>query len=340
MTTGSTVDVTRGGELESRHRVHGVVVGVEPGEEFRFGDPTLLTFWRSSMKPFQALPMAEDGVVEALEISDRELAVCCASHAGTPEHLELVTGLLARAGLDEEALECGPHRPFDGETARALLRAGESFTPLHNNCSGKHAGMLALAVHHGWPTRGYRTSDHPVQERIRAGLADWLDVDPEGLTWATDGCGVPTPCLSLRQMARAFARIGRAARAGPPDGASAVVGAMTRHPKLVSGEGRAVTRIMEATGGTVLAKEGAEGVFCLAGPEAGWGLAVKVADGGRRAGAPAALGILEALDLVPGEALEELDDLARPSLRNTLEEVVGGITPRLEGRPAATAPGP
>lgn len=340
MTAVSAVDVVRGGELESRHRVHGVAVGLEPGEEVRFGDPDLVACWRSSLKPFQALPLAEDGAVEALDMSARELAVCCASHVGTPAHLEVVEGLLARIGRDEGALECGPHRPFDGETARELLRRGEEFTRLHNNCSGKHAGMLALAVHHGWPPEGYRKPEHPVQRRIRSGLGDWLDVEPGKLAWVTDGCGVPTPCLSLRQMARAFARLGRAAASGDRPGAAAVVDAMTRHPELVSGDGRPVTRIMEASGGAVLAKEGAEAVFCLAGPGAGWGLAVKVADGSRRAATPAALAALDELGLAPPGGLGGLEDLRRPAIRNTRDEAVGELVPRMAGRRAPASPGP
>lgn len=340
MTAGGAVDVTRGDELESRHRVHAVVVGLEPGEEVRFGDPDLAAYWRSSLKPFQALPLARDGVVEALGLGERELAVCCASHVGAPAHLEAVERLLSRIGRDAGALECGPHRPFDGDVAREVLRRGGEFTPLHNNCSGKHAGMMALAVHHGWPTQGYRRPDHPVQRRIRSGIAEWLDVDPDRLAWGTDGCGVPTPCLTLRQMARAYARLGRAAAAGDRPGAGAVVDAMTRHPKLVSGAGRPVTRIMEAADGAVLAKEGAEGVYCMAGPEEGWGLALKVADGARRAGTPAALAVLEDVGLPSSGGLDGLGDLRRPSIRNTRDETVGAIVPRMTGRRAPASPGP
>jgi L-asparaginase II len=333
------VDVYRGGELESRHRVHAVVVGLASGEEARFGDPTCLTYWRSSMKPFQALPLTVDGADRALEMDARELALCCASHVGSPEHVRTVSSLLSRLGLGEEDLACGPHAPFDDDAAREVVRSGEAFSRLHNNCSGKHAGMLALALHHGWPTAGYEDPGHPVQERIRRELDEWLDVDAGGLAWGTDGCGVPTAYLSLRQMARAFGRLGRASRGGH-EGAARVVSAMTTHPELVSGPGRPVTRIMEASGGRVLAKEGAEGVTCLADPGAGWGLALKVSDGARRGATPAALEALATLALLPEEEMEELDDLRCPAIDNTRGETVGRIRARMEVRTAATAPGP
>ena len=329
------VRVRRGEQTESIHRVSGVIVGLEPRSEASFGDPERLTFWRSSMKPFQALPLAEDGVVEALDLSRPELALCCASHAGTPRHVEVVTGLLERLGMAEDRLHCGPHPPFDDESARAVLREGAAFTRVHNNCSGKHAGMMALALHHGWEVGGYAEPEHPVQERIRRSLRAWLDVEPSGLSWGSDGCGVPTPYLSLRQMARAFARLGRAAPAG--GAAGAVVGAMTAHPELVSGTGRPVTRLMEATGGRLLVKEGAEGVLCLAGIEDGWGMALKVEDGNGRAAVPAALEALARLGLLSADTAGEVEDLRRPTVENTRGEPVGRLVPEIDVRRTAAS---
>lgn len=328
--------VRRGGAVESAHRVHAVIVGLEGDEELRYGDPDRLAHWRSSMKPFQALPMVADGAADALGLGEEHVAVCCASHVGTPAHLELVGAVLDRAGAEASDLACGPHPPFDGGAARAVLRSGRSYTSLHNNCSGKHAGMLAVARHAGWPPDGYREPDHPVQARIREELARWLDVDPDGLAWATDGCGVPTPLLSVRQMARAYARLGRAAALGE-EGPARVVGAMTAHPEAVSGAGRPTTRLMADTGGRLLAKEGAEGVFCLAGPGEGWGLALKVEDGGRRAAAPAVVEALADAGLLAGEEAERLEAVRRPELRNSRDEVVGRIEGRMEGRRTATA---
>jgi len=326
--TPGRVLVTRGGETESVHLVDAVVVGLRSGEEARFGDPERTAFWRSSFKPFQALPIAADGVARALGWGPRQLALAAASHAGTSVHVQLAVSMLADAGLGPADLECGTHPPYDREAAEEVLRDGRSYSPLHNNCSGKHAGMLALAVHHGWPTAGYIEWDHPVQERIRRGLDRWLGVDPLALVWGRDGCGVPTACLSLRRMAVAYARLGRAAAAGE-EAPAAIVDAMRAHPELVSGPDRPGTRIMEVTGGRLLAKGGAEGVFCAAGPTEGWGLALKVRDGASRAAGPALVATFEALALLSREEVERLAGIARPPVLNVAGAEVGAIEAEL-----------
>ena len=320
----------RGNEVESSHRVHGVVVGLEDGE-VKCGEPDLLAYWRSAAKPFQALPVVQEGAAERFDFDAADLALCCASHAGTGDHVSRVRDLLERIGLSPAALACGPHRPYDDAAARALERSGEDFAPIHNNCSGKHAGMLARAVHAGDPVEGYLDYDHPVQARFRESLSRWLDVAPDRLGWATDGCGVPTPYLSLRQMARAYGRLIRAAVEGD-ESASAVAGAMMRYPELVSGEGRLTTRFLDAGEGELLAKEGAEGVLCLAGPESGWGMALKVLDGSKRAMGPAAAELLHRLDLLGPAALKRLDDERTRQVQNTREETVGRLQPEMSVR--------
>jgi L-asparaginase II len=284
------------------------------------------------MKPFQALPLVTDGVTETYGFGSAELAMCCASHDGTPTQVEIVSAMLARLGLFSGQLACGIHPPYHRPSADAVVRSGGHFTPLHNNCSGKHTGMLALAMHRGWPIRGYAERDHPVQRRIRRELEEWLDVDPEILRWTVDGCSVPTPYLSLRQMARAYARLGRAA-AADVRGATEVVTAMTTHPELVSGEGNLATRLMQDTNGRVLGKEGAEGVFCATAPQLGWGLAVKIGDGNARAAGPAVIGMLESLGLLGAEESERLSDMREPLVINRLGRAVGDIhadmSPRL-----------
>lgn len=328
----NTVRVMRGTEIESRHRAHGIVCGLETGEEAQFGDSELLAFWRSAMKPFQALPLVTDGAMEAYGFGSPELAMCCASHDGTPAQVEIVSAMLGRLGLFSGQLDCGVHPPYHRPSADAVVRSGGHFTPLHNNCSGKHTGMLALALHRGWPLRGYTERDHAVQLRIRRELREWLDVDPEIVRWTVDGCSVPTPYLSLRQMARAYARLGRAAAAGSR-GATEVVGAMTTHPDLVSGVGNFATRLMQDTEGRIVGKEGAEGVFCAAAPQLGWGLAMKLGDGNARATPPAVIGMLEALGLLSDEESERLADMREPLVINRLGRRVGVIqadmSPRL-----------
>lgn len=330
------VRVWRGEETESVHLVHGVVVGMEPNQEIRFGHPGLLTFWRSAMKPFQAMPVVADGAADRFGFHPPEIALCAASHAGTPEHVERVSAMLEAVGLEERQLACGPHPPFSEEAARALAREERDPTKLHNNCSGKHVGMLALAAHAGWPLKGYDDLGHPVQQRILRELSQWLDVEPDRLAWAVDGCGAPTPMLSLRQMARAYARLGRAARSGD-EAPARVVEAMTGWPHLVSGKGRLATRLMQATAGRLLAKDGAEGLLCVAAPAEGWGMAVKVRDGASRAVAPAALGMLVVLGLLEAEEAEALAGERRPELLNTQGRTVGELVAELRPHPVPVA---
>ena len=208
------------------------------------------------------------------------------------QHIERVAALLRRLGLSEDHLHCGPHPPFDIESARVLSCAGRLPGRLHNNCSGKHAGMLALALHHGWPIEGYERLDHPVQRRLQESLGFWMDHEPEDHHWALDGCGVPTPRMPLHEMARAYSRLARQARRGN-EAAAAVVSAMTSFPELTSSPGRVPLQIMQATNGRLLAKEGAEGVLCVAAVDDDWGLAVKVEDGAIRAVGPATVQLME-----------------------------------------------
>lgn len=326
------VRLSRGGVSESEHEVHAVLAG-PAGTERSFGDPELQAYWRSSMKPFQAMTVVAAGAAERFGLGSEELAVLGASHHGTKRHLAVVERILERVGLPPSALACGPHRPYDEEAADALSRAGETPTRLHNNCSGKHAGMLALAVHEGWETDGYHLFDHPLQRRVRRELARWLDPDPETLTWAPDGCAVPTPFLAVRHMAAAYRRLS----SSDDPHARAVVSGMTEHPQLVSGRAALSARLMEATDGRLLAKEGAEGVFCLAGLADGWGAACKVRDGAARAVAPAVLSLLEETERLTPAELERLSDLRRPEILNTRGERVGVIDVELAGARVGTA---
>ncbi len=289
------------------------------------GDPVMLTFWRSAMKPFQTLPLIEDGAIEAFGFGEEEIALCCASHGATRAHVEVVERMLSRLDVDSDALHCGAHPPFDQDAAFMLRCSGHEPRKIHNNCSGKHAGMLALARHHGWNPEGYWNLDHPVQERIRAALRPWMDLEPDEHEWALDGCGVPTPRLPLREMARAYARLVRRAREGRPD-AAAVVSAMTRRPELTSSPGRAPLVLMEATGGRILAKEGAEGVLCLASKQDDWGMAVKVKDGSLRAVGPVVVAVLDHAGMLSGEERKRLEVLQDVPILNTLGAEVGRVT--------------
>lgn len=322
------VVVTRGGVVESVHRVSVAVVDAGGRTVAQAGDPELLTFYRSAAKPLQALPLVEDGVVERFGMTASELAVCCASHSGEAGHVEAVSSILRKLGLGEGALACGPHPPLHEAAAEALAQTGQTPRPIHNNCSGKHAGMLALAMFHGWPVSGYQEAAHPVQRRMRAEIARWSGMSESELSGAVDGCGVVTFPVPLHRMALSFARFAAAAARGQPP--ARVVAAMLSHPYHVAGTGRMCTALMEAAGGRVFVKVGAEGVYCAGVPDEGLGIALKVEDGAKRASEPAFLRALAGLGLLDGDALDVLACFAEPEITNTREEAVGRVQVELE----------
>jgi len=320
--TGRVV-VTRGGIVESYHEVHLAVMDAGGARIAWTGDPARVAFMRSAAKPFQALPLVEDGVVEAFHVPMEELAVCCASHNAEARHLEVVRSLLARIGLSEDDLECGAHLPMGEEASMELLASGGKARAVHNNCSGKHAGMLALALHHGWDPRGYVGRDHPVQRRMLREVSRWTDLPESGIATGVDGCGVITCAVPVDRMALAFARFGAAAHAG--EAPERVLGAMRAHPYLVAGTGRLCTAVLDRAGEEVFVKTGAEGVFGAGLPARGLGVALKVSDGGSRASDVALVRVLERLGVLGSDDLEALADFRRRTLRNVRQEVVGHV---------------
>jgi L-asparaginase II len=325
------VEVTRGAVLESRHRVHAAVVDAGGRLRAFAGDPELVTFFRSAAKPLQALPLVDDGALERYGLTLEELALCCGSHSGSAAHTRVAERILEKAGVTAEALACGPHPPFDEEAQRLLAEAGLEPGRLHNNCSGKHAGMMMLARARGWDTAGYERPEHPVQQRILAEVARWTRMPVEAIALAADGCGVPCFALPLRQMALSFAAFAAAARAGER-GPSVVFEAMTAHPEMVAGSGRVCTALMRQARGRLFAKVGAEGVYCVGVPGAELGIALKVDDGAARAVAPAILAVLRELDLISEDDFGALHSFAYAELLNTRGEPVGQIRPAVRLR--------
>lgn len=315
--------VMRGDRVESAHVVH---VAVTNGARVvaQAGDPARVSFLRSAAKPLQALPLVEDGVTHALGLTGSELALCCASHNAESRHLRAAAAILRRAGLEEGDLACGPHAPMRPADTERLAAAGERPRSIHNNCSGKHAGMLALAVHHGWPTEGYHRAAHPVQKRMRAEVARWTGMDADAIESAVDGCGVVTFAMPLARVADAFARFGVESR-DPESGAAGVLDALRAHPFMVAGTGRLCTALIAKTRGRLVAKTGAEGVYCATVPDAGLGIALKVEDGARRAADVALVEVLAALELLVAEELEALAAWRCPPVRNTRGQRVGAI---------------
>jgi L-asparaginase II len=317
------IEVVRGDLLESSHPVHVAVSDGDGKLVASVGDVGRNTFFRSAAKPIQALPLVEEGVLDRFGFTEEELALCCASHEGEPAHVAGVQSMLAKAGLDAEALRCGPHPPFAEVESRALVERGERPGRIHNNCSGKHAGMLALAVSMGWDPDDYHRIGHPVQRRMLEEVARWSDVSDKDIGVAVDGCGVACFSVPLMDMAAAFARFSVAAAAGGSPGR--VVSAMTSYPFMVGGTGRACTEVMERTGFGTFVKVGAEGVYAGGAPERGLGLAIKVGDGARRAVEVALVRVLTQLDLLGDADLEALADWVTPPVHNTRGDVVGNV---------------
>jgi len=336
------VEVRRGNIIEARHR--GSIVAVEPDGRIvaRLGDEGLIVSSRSTIKPIQALPVITSGAAERFKIDSNELAVICASHDGEPIHTETVAGLLSKIGLDESALMCGVQRPYSERAAADLERRGLPFTQLHNNCSGKHAGMLATAVHLSLPTENYISADHPVQKEIATRFARMAGLG-RNLTTAIDGCSAPTFGVPLLSLAIAFSRlvspwsVSRDNQSGPAAAAADtaafkwIIAAMTAHPEMIGGSnGRLDTELMRAAGGRLVSKVGAEAVHGLGALPSetfprGLGVAIKVEDGAKRAVAPVVMETLAQLGVVGRPELERLVDYHQPHVLNHRRVRVGEV---------------
>jgi len=315
------VDVTRGELTESVHAVEVAVVDAAGRLVASAGEPDLVTFWRSAAKPFQALPLVADGGADRFALGADAIALACGSHSSEPMHVALALRMLATIGCQESELACGPHTPLSPAVHESALRAGTTLTAAWSNCSGKHAGMLALARYHGWPTAGYERSGHPAQERILAEVARWTGLGKGDIVQAVDGCTTVCFGLPLRHMALAYARLG----ASLEPAAIRVREAIATHPELIGGTRRLCTDLIRESRGAVLAKVGAEGVYCAALPHAGLGVALKVIDGDMRSSQVALLGVLAQVD--PAGALspvlEALSGYATPAIHNTRRAQTG-----------------
>lgn len=332
MTTGSCiVEVLRGEVVESQHRVHVAVAHAEQGLVASAGNPAHISFVRSAIKMFQALPFVEGGGVERFGLTGDELALCTASHGGEPFHVAAARSILAKARITEEALACGLHPPMHAPSAEALRASGMTASRIHNNCSGKHAGMLAYTSQQGWVTNGYHRSAHPAQQRILATVATWMGVEQTDIEQAVDGCGLPTFALPLDAVAEGCARFSAAAADKQP-APSTIFAAMTAHPEYVAGTDRLDTDLIRITQGRLFSKVGAEGFYCVGVPSMRLGVAMKVEDGALRAVEPALLAVLRSIDAISWDELKGLTRYAEPAILNTRGETVGSVRALLDLR--------
>ena len=315
------VNVMRGAAIESTHCGAIAVVDADGAIVASLGDIQRPIFPRSAIKVLQALPLVASGAADRLGLTDAELALACASHNGEALHAQTAAAMLAKAGLDHTALECGAHWPYLDTASRALAAQGQEPTALNNNCSGKHAGFLCLAcaLHGGVNLRqyvsGYVKPEHPVMREVTAAVQATTGCDLATAPRGTDGCSIPTYAIPLRQLAHAFARVGTGVglSEGHARAAKRLRAAVAKAPFMVAGTGRFDTRVMEQLGERVFCKVGAEGVFCAALPERGLGVAIKIDDGNN---ARACEVVMAAVI----EAFVALDD-AQADLMRTLSEV-------------------
>jgi L-asparaginase II len=343
------VEVRRGGITESRHRGH--VVAVEPDGTLvaHLGRPETVTYLRSSAKPYQAIPLIVSGAADRFGFSEKEIALACASHSGEPIHTEVAASMLKKIGLGPEALKCGIHEPYSTEVARRLREKNEKPNVLQNNCSGKHAGMLALALHLGAPIETYDEPTNPVQLAIGKTVAQFSGVPIEDIAVGTDGCGVPVFGITVKAMALMYARL-----VSPPaefegktrDACARIVSAMTTYPELIGGTAdRLDTEIMHAAKGRLVSKVGAEGVYTVGIlPSADWprglGLALKIEDGDdHRARPTVVIESLRQLGILADESLEAVARYAFFPVRNRRGDIVGEVTPEFELKLAGNTQG-
>ena len=279
------VEATRGDLVESAHRGAGAVVDADGRVVMVFGDVDRAVYPRSAVKALQALPLVASGAADRLGLSEKEIALSCASHSGSEDHVATARGMLAKAGYDERALECGAHWPLGEDEARALARSGRAPTALHNNCSGKHAGFVCLSCATGVAPKGYVAPDHAVQREVAASIEAMTGARLSEEMRGVDGCAIPTYAVPLVALARGFARLGtgHGLSQGRRIAAARIRAAVAAHPLTVAGRGRFDSEVMSLLGPRVFTKSGAEGVFCAALPESGLGLAVKADDGAGRA---------------------------------------------------------
>ncbi len=324
--------VFRGDQVESFHRGHIVAVDGDGRVVYAAGNGDVRVYLRSAAKPFQALPAVHAGVQEAFGLSEAELALMCASHNGEEMHVQAAASILQKCGLTPAALQCGVHRPIGVDLG--VVPEKSPYDVLQNNCSGKHAGMLAACRRRGWPIESYLDPGHPHQQRILQTISEYSGVAAAEIGVDVDGCSAPVFHLPLRALAHMYARFARREDAA----ADLLFRCMSTNPQMVAGSGRFDTAVMQAFGGRLVAKIGAEGLQCFAVCQPHpLGVAIKIEDGNGRATPPVALRLLLHLGLADEVVLSKLRDFAAPAIRNHRGWLVGHIDCPLDFAEAAIA---
>ncbi|WP_370644611.1 asparaginase [Sporosarcina sp. ACRSL] len=323
------VTVERGPIVESVHRGSFAIVNAKGEVISSIGDIERVVFARSSMKPLQAIPIIETGAADHYAFDDGDLALACASHNGEEQHTNRAASILQRLDLDVKDLKCGIHPPRQQAAYEALIRSGGVATPIHNNCSGKHSGMLATAKHMNESVEDYYKIDHPVQQRILSVISELTNVPSEEIKIGIDGCGVPVHGVPLRNLALAFAKMAVPSefKESRQQSIHRVTKAMMNAPEMVGGTSRFCSDFMKHMDGKAFGKAGAEGVYCVGVPRAGIGIAVKIDDGNSRATSVVIMEILRQMDLIDEQETKALASYHFPLLLNARKETVGMLKP-------------
>ena len=319
---------TRAGHVENIHRGDAAAVNCAGKIVASVGNAYLPMFWRSAAKPFQALPFVKNGGMERYGITDEELALLVSSHSGEENHVALVREILSKLGLDESVLDCGVVRPMSGKAFKKIVAAGEKVLPVHNPCSGKHSQIIALAMMLGIPYEGYTKPDHEAQKIIFRHVAMASRMDENKLEIGIDGCGVPVFYLPIYNMSLAYARLSTPKLGDWGEyelAATKIRDAMGKYPQVLSGTGRIDLAVSEVTHGRIIAKIGADAVYCLAVRDGDLGITFKIEDGSYAAVTPMTIAVLKKFDLLTREEADELDKIFPPVLKNHRGEIIGTI---------------
>lgn len=307
--------------VESVHCGSIVVVDSKGKIIYQLGDPYFKTYFRSSAKPFQVIPVLKSGAIEEYNITEKEIAIMISSHSGEERHVKTVSSILKKIGLSEQNLQCGTHPPLYLTELGILPRKEDKFSPLQHNCSGKHSGMLLLTVHRGWDVKTYLNPNHPAQKIILKTVAEICEYPLSKIKIGTDGCGAPIFYVPIYNMARGFVELATS----KDKYFKKVVKCMSRHPEMVSGSNRFDLVLSRILGKRGVCKVGSEAVHCVALLDKGWGVVVKIADGGRRAIPPVMLETLKQLDVLEKYELAKIKNWTNPKIRNYQDKIVGYI---------------
>ncbi|NLM75693.1 MAG: asparaginase [Clostridiaceae bacterium] len=322
--------VTRGGYVESIHQGFICVVDSEGRVIYQKGDINTSIFFRSAAKPIQIIPFIHSGGAQKMGYSLKEIAIACASHTGEVMHQETVLGILRRLGLNTDDLHCGIMSPYNHDENKRLIARNEKPTVLHVSCSGKHAAMLAYCRYKGYDIRTYEKPDHPVQKEILKTLSYFTGEEEDTIATGTDGCGLPIFMLPIKKIALSYARIVQYAQDRNSEyyeACKTIFEAMNEYPEMVAGTKEFCTELMQATKGKLIAKIGAESVYCVGVKDKKLGMCIKIADGGERAVFPVVMEMLLELDVLDKSEYEKLKHWHRAELLNHRKENVGDIIP-------------